>query len=197
MKFHMNNVRISFPDIAAPIDYKGDGRFFYKCHFLLPNGSKIEKEFKEAVLKECQLKWGDKASGVYKTLVNKGKKNSFGDGSLMMNDAGDVYNGYEGNTFIKAKTKLKPQVIKSNAKKAEDFEFEKEAERFYGGCYVNATISIATGENEYGKNIYINLLGIQFAKDGEPLGGGVEDVSNEFAPIENNLTTDDWDDIEL
>jgi hypothetical protein len=42
----------------------------------------------------------------------------------------------------------------------------------YAGCYVNAKIRLWYMDNQYGKRVPANLLGVQFAKDGERLGSG-------------------------
>ena len=54
----------------------------------------------------------------------------------------------------------------------------------YGGCYVNAIIELWAQDNNYGKRINANLLGVQFHKDGEPFGGGGVSVK-----------ADDFDDV--
>ena len=54
----------------------------------------------------------------------------------------------------------------------------------YAGCYVNAALqffpySHATG----GKGISVSLQGIQKARDGEPLGGGIVEASDVFSAL--------------
>jgi len=44
--------------------------------------------------------------------------------------------------------------------------------RIYAGCYVNAIVVLWAQNNNYGKRINANLLGVQFVADGSPFGDG-------------------------
>jgi hypothetical protein len=71
----------------------------------------------------------------------------------------------EGKMVIKASTKKRPMIIgKDKAPITEDDNI------IYGGCYVNAVISLWAQDNSWGKRINATLLGAQFHSDGEPFG---------------------------
>jgi hypothetical protein len=53
-------------------------------------------------------------------------------------------------------------------------------EKLYAGCYVNAIVELWYQNNNYGKRVNANLLGVQFFKDGEPFGDGVSASEDDF-----------------
>lgn len=78
---------------------------------------------------------------------------------------------------------------------------DKIAEMFYPGCYVNMLIRPWAQDNKHGKKINANLIGVQFARDGERFGegsvsdddawddlGGDDDLSSDdFEPADDDL----------
>ena len=47
-----------------------------------------------------------------------------------------------------------------------------EDDLIYAGCFVNAKVRLWVQDNQYGRRINANLMGVQFVKDGDRLGGG-------------------------
>lgn len=87
---------------------------------------------------------------------------------------------FAGHWFIAAKSPetRKPFVVNGNVQPIID------ASEIYAGCYVNVALqfyaySHATG----GKGISASLVGVQKAKDGEPLGGAPVDAADVFSKI--------------
>lgn len=82
---------------------------------------------------------------------------------------------YAGAYTIKATTIKRPTIIDRDKTPLVEDDGKP-----YSGCYVNAIISLWAQNNEFGKRINGNLMGIQFYKDGEAFGTGPIDVSSEF-----------------
>jgi hypothetical protein len=58
----------------------------------------------------------------------------------------------------------------------------------YAGCYVNAVVDLWYSDHpKGGKQVLGNLLGVQFAKDGEPFGSGAVDVDDEFDDLDDDI----------
>jgi len=87
---------------------------------------------------------------------------------VFIKDGDDVeYDGCAGMWMVKASNGKRPTVI--NRDKS---PITEEDEVMYAGCYVNAIIEPWFQNNDFGKRVNANLLGVQFVKDGEPLGDG-------------------------
>lgn len=81
---------------------------------------------------------------------------------------------YDGYYSVSANNNKRPYVIdgqKQPVSNEEDCEI-------YAGCYVNAKIRLWWMDNNYGRRVCANLMIIQFAKHGDPMGN---DVSLETA----------------
>lgn len=194
INFKLSNVVLNFPNLVEPTAPKGGTKLYYNTQILLDDEKKIQ-DLKSFALDACKAKWGEKGTAVYKELVNSGTKNSFHSGNLRLDSEGNVREHYKDKIVVKAKSLRKPQIIKSNRVRCTEDEYLKEAERFYSGCYANVLLSLSADQNDFGKFLYINLTGIQFAKDGEKFGGSF-DASSEFEIIENTMD-DSWDDLQL
>jgi hypothetical protein len=115
-------------------------------------------------------------------LIQKDNKAKVSPDKLCLKDGEFVdYDGYAGCMSIKAGSNRRPTIIdRDKAPIVEDDNI------VYAGCYVNAVIELWYQDNSYGKRVNCNLLGIQFAKDGETFGAGDTDVSDDFDTIDND-----------
>ena len=87
---------------------------------------------------------------------------------LFIKDGDDSpYDGYAGCFSVKASNRQRPLVIDRDKTPLVESDG-----RPYAGCMVNAIIDPWAQNNNYGKRINANLLGIQFVGDGEPFGSG-------------------------
>jgi len=95
---------------------------------------------------------------------------------ICLRDGDDVeYAGYAGHMSIKASSSKRPMVLdRDRSPLAEDDN------RLYAGCHVNAIIELWAQNNQWGKRINANLLGVQFFKDGEPFSDGVTASADDF-----------------
>ncbi len=172
MKIKIENVRLSFPSLFRKAQFNG-AETKYEATFLLSKTdhakviSQIDKAIKEKIAGDL-----------------KGAK--IGADKLCLREGDDVdYDGYEGHMSLKASNKKRPLVIgKDKSPLTEDDNV------VYGGCYVNAIVELWAQNNEYGKRINANLLGVQFVRDGEAFGGGGESVkADDF----DDLSGDDFE----
>jgi hypothetical protein len=189
----LRNVRLSFPtlDVAkAPASFPNAEKAFNATFLIDPKEQRalIEAVNKSiAVLRNEAWKLGGKPHPKEET-----KGFPFGKGDTKVNDAGEIYKGYEGMYFVSARNKNQPILL--DKFKAELTDPAAIAKVFYGGCYVNANINFWVQDNAYGKAIRCGLRGVQFVKDGDAFGGGRASV-NEFDDVEEPDGLDELDDL--
>ena len=161
------NGRISFPSLFKKAEFNGvEGK--YEATILFP---KTDTKTYDAIMKaieECK----------------KANKLKVGADKLFIKDGDDVeYEGYEGHWAVKGSNNKRPTVI--NRDKTPLVEAD---EVVYAGCFVNAILEPWGQNNNYGKRINANLLGVQFVKDGEPFGDGGSTASvDDFEELEEEL----------
>lgn len=158
----LKNVRLSFPSIFKKASFKGqEGK--YEATFLL------DKEKHADVIKLIREEIAQKIA-----TDLKGAK--LGADKICLKDGEDVdYDGYAGCFSIKASNNKRPMVIDRDKT-----PLVEDDGKLYAGCYVNAIIELWAQNNEYGKRINANLLGVQFYADGEPFGDGVRASADDF-----------------
>ena len=168
----LTNVRLSFPQVFEPRAAQPTDKPRYGASFLI---DKSDKKNLEAVRKAMDE--------VAKAYWPKGapKKTEY-----CLRDAGDKdYAGYEeGNFYVsaaRAEKQGRPLVVDRN--KAPLTEADQ---KIYGGCYVNAKISIYAMEHKTGgPMVNAALEVVQFVRDGEPFGGG-RTTADDMPDVEEN-----------
>lgn len=180
----LESVRISYPHIYTPSAFEeGDPKKF-SAKFLLdpsdPNHAAKIKEIKLEAAKLMREEFGPdfKAAGL--------KGVCFADGNTRVDDQGDVKEGYADMWVIGASEFTRTAV----ANRTGDPVVEGEPQAPYGGCYVNATITLWTQNNKWGKRINANLRGTQFVKDGDAFGRAPISAEDEFEALEDNTPAD-------
>jgi len=161
-KIKISNARISFPSLFRKAVFNGE-ETKYEATFL------IDK--KESAEKIAEI------NGAIKELIKdqfKGAK--IPSDKLCVKDGDTIeYAGYAGNVSVKASSNSRPLVLdRDKSPLAEDDN------RIYAGCRVNAVIELWAQNNNYGKRINANLLGVQFLKDDEPFADGVKASADDF-----------------
>lgn len=169
MKIKMQNVRLSFPSLFRRAVFGGEETKF-EGTFL------IDKSEGAAKITEIEAA----IEGMLKEK-NKGKplpadKVCFKDGDTI------DYDGYAGNMSIKASGSKRPVVVGTD--KA---PLTEDDGKIYAGCYVNAIIELWFQDNQFGKRINANLLGVQFVKDGAPFGDGVTASVDDFDELPDDM----------
>lgn len=163
MKIKLQNVRLSFPSIFRKAVFSGEETKF-EATFL------INKDTQADLVKELQAAIDEKL----KTDLKGAKLPS---DKICLKDGDQIdYDGYAGHFSIKASNNKRPLVIDRDKT-----PLSEDDNRLYAGAYVHAIIELWAQNNAFGKRINANLLGVQFARDGEPFGDGV------------NVSVDDFD----
>lgn len=163
----IRNARLSFPSLFSKAVFEGkEGK--YEATLLFP---KSDEDTYNKIMAEIDR-------------IKKENKNAkVPDSKLFIKDGDEFeYDGYEGMWAVKASNNKRPTVIDRDKS-----PLVEDDERVYAGCYVNAIIDGWFQNNQYGKRVNANLLGIQFVKDGEPFsdGGKVADA-DEFDELEDD-----------
>jgi len=171
-KIKLQNVRLSFPSLFRKAVFSGQ-ETKYEGTFLIDKKTQAEKitEIEEAI--EDLIK--DKLKGA-KLKADK----------ICFKDGDDIdYDGYAGHMSFKASNNKRPMVLDRDRT-----PLSEDDNRPYSGCYVNAILELWAQDNQYGKRINANLLGVQFFKDGQPFGDGVSANADDF----DTFGDDDEDD---
>jgi len=161
-KIMLPNVRLSFPSLFHKAVFDGKETKF-EATFLIDKNEQADKikEIKAAI--DAAIKENLKGA---KLPADK----------LCMKDGDGIeYAGYAGHMSLKASSQKRPIVL--NRDKT---PLTEDDNKLYAGCYVNAIIELWAQNNQFGKRINANLLGVQFFKDGEPFADGVTASASDF-----------------
>lgn len=84
---------------------------------------------------------------------------------------------YEHKIWIRAKSFKQPRIQTSEGEDTQDGEEDLEGNDLegkvpYGGCYANVSIELWGQNNDKGKGLRCNWLGVRFVADGDAFGGG-------------------------
>lgn len=84
---------------------------------------------------------------------------------------------YEHKIWIRAKSYKQPRILTSEGEETRDGEEDLEGNDLegkvpYGGCFANVSIELWGQNNDTGKGLRCNWLGVKFVEDGEAFGGG-------------------------
>lgn len=161
-KIKLSNVRLSFPSLFRKAVFSGEETKF-EATFLLDKTTQADKISEiDAAIKH-----------LIKDVLKGAKLPA---DKICLRDGNDVdYVGYANNMSIKASSSKRPMVLdRDRSPLAEDDN------RLYAGCYVNGIIELWAQNNQWGKRINANLLGVQFFKDGEPFSDGVTASADDF-----------------
>lgn len=194
MKLHLNNVRVSFANGLYKASAMEAGQpEKYGADFILqpdsvvlrvnPDGTKTKTTLKDAELAVANDAW--KANGAKVLATLEGSKKAIRDGDKRTNKAGDIYEGYEGNTYVTAKSPTRPLLIDQQRQPVTEADGT-----IYSGCYVNAIIELYANTQPTKKGVFAGLKGVQFVRDGDAFGGGAPAAANEFDVVEGANAAD-------
>jgi hypothetical protein len=171
MKLMINNVRLSFPVLFEPKQFKGKGDYKFSATFLLPPTHPDYKKILDAIEVEGNAKWKDKWPTIKKTLETKD--------CIALRDGDNTdYTGYPGNFYLRSSNDVRPSVIDRgrNPVSAQDGVL-------YSGCYVNASIGIYAQDSHGRRGINCELRGVQFVADGEAFTSSTSADPSEFEDV--------------
>ncbi|MFA5897841.1 MAG: ssDNA-binding protein [Hyphomicrobium sp.] len=168
--------RIAFANSLFKPQERDNGKKQWGCSLLFPKGVALAA-LEGAAFEAAKLEWGDKAMQMIKDkLIHSPFLD--GDGPQGKNKTtGEAHSGFPGTTFIRVISgeEFRPKLFNKNL-----LPITSQSE-LYSGCYGYAVVNAFTWENkEKGKGISFGVSMIQFAKDGESLGGTGEADPNAF-----------------
>jgi hypothetical protein len=188
VEMKLSNVRLSYAWLFKPrknVDDKTqEVKFTYEATLLWPAsiplvGTTVAGQpitVSDELLRIAEESWPGKAVDMLKTEVLKNPIKS-GDGKDgIVKKTMEKKPGYAGMKFLQAKSNVnansKPPLLISNVRGADGKVVAlTDPASLYAGCYVNAVIQAYTWQRPDSCGISFGLIAVQFAKDGERLGG--------------------------
>ncbi len=151
-KINIKNARLSFPSLFQTSMFGDDDTGKYEATFILD-----KKEHADTI---AQI---EKQIQAHKKDL---KAANMGADKICLKDGDELDRPeFEGKMTIKASTKKRPLVIDRDKT-----PIVEDDNKIYGGCYVNAILSLWGQNNKFGKRVNAQLDGVQFNQDGEPFG---------------------------
>jgi hypothetical protein len=161
----LKNVRFNYVFAHEPQTNRTTGKKTYGVQLILPADHLQLKEIAAFIPAIAAEKWGPEAANVLATLkvnnkicLKKGDTNKPGQPE------------YKGMYFIGCSHKGPFSVVETRG--GVNVQLSKEDNRPRSGDYGNASIAIYAHTFAEGKGIFADVMGIQYVRKGEPLGGG-------------------------
>ena len=203
VKLFAPEVRLSFPALDEPTAFEDGQEKKFRATFLYdmtnPAHKAKIKEIKAEAQRLVKEAYGNSFS--LKEPPPNFKGFCFGNGNKVVDDEGNIRDGYADHFWVRTAVSVSPGVGVANRRsepvRPGDPQFP------YGGCYVNAKFNLWAQDNKYGKRINGGLIAIQFVKEGDAFGAAPVNVEDEFDALEDNSPADeglgsggddDWDD---
>ena len=168
----VKNARLSFPSLFRATSFQPDHPKKFSATFVVEKDTEQHKALKQEMLRVAEEKWPGKGKDVLKQLKAQGKL-AVRDGA----EKGQMDGFGDSVVFFNASTDKRPGVFDKGRNPVSE-----EDGLIYPGCYVNAQVEFWCQDNQYGKRINAQLRGVQFAGDGDPLGGGGPPATAEDFP---------------
>lgn len=159
VKVKLSNVRLSFPHLFSKDSYEN-----YSATFIVEPNTPALASMQNAVKQVIEADM-------------KGKKPPSDKICLKKSEDKQDYDGFTAtNYFISANRKesFRPNQLINRDKTPIESEGV-----LYSGCYVNCVLNIWAQDNAWGKRVNAEIVGIQFAKDGERLGRGASTIDDD------------------
>lgn len=165
----LTEVRLSFPDLFVAKAFTPGTTPKYSATFILDPSNKVHAatiaEIKTAMAKLAAEAFPGEKLGADRICLKSGNTKA--------------YDGWKDMVVLTSSNTVRPIVV--NRSLVPVVEGDKGAP--YAGCFVNATVTLWTQNNSFGKRINANLRGVQFAKDGVAFGVAPVDPEDEFQAL--------------
>ena len=165
----VKNVRIAFPDLWTPRAFQGEGAPRYGAKFPIEQGSDNDKLIGNALVREAQAKWKDQAKTVLEDLLARDRTCYVR--RTILTKEGKPVNGFDDMFALSASADAskgqKPLVVDRKLQ-----PLSAESGVIYGGCRVDAKLSIWAQDNKFGRRLNCQLLVVQFRADDDAFGAG-------------------------
>ncbi len=205
----LKNVRLSFPVLGAPEEYKtGDGKPRWSATGLVRVDDPQCKLVAAALLECATEKWGAKAKAHFDNIMSDSKLCCWQPGTRKPD-----YDGYEGcyslsahrqrkdgpplvmlrnraHVYYRGDPKAVPEGVNPSACVLNQ-EFPGMEGKVYSGCYVNLQVDFWAQDNTNGKALRATLMGVQFWGDGDAFSGGRAPDQDAFPEMSEGADADD------
>jgi hypothetical protein len=178
----LNRVRVRFSDgiTTASVPPNTNGKPAHSAKFIIEPQHPQLDAVKKLIMAAATATFKARAQVVMQQ-AQAAKKVCLALGDGFVNKDGEVYNGFAGNLILSARNPAKP-IILTAAKQQVATATEA---GIYDGCYVNVQVDIF-GYTKGSNGVSARLLVVQFAGDGEPLGGGGPGSVEDFGEVEQS-----------
>lgn len=179
----IRNARLSFPHllVAKPVN---NGPPKFSANFILQDSAPEWAEAMQIIGQLATDKWADKAQGVLNMISQDKRLRCYGSGSEKISQtSGEVYDGYgdPGIVFISGSNDSQPDLRGADAQPIPPTGNANQL--FVGGNYVDAVVRFWPQENEHGRAIRGQLVGVQYLREGEHFGNDEVDVGTVFQAV--------------
>ena len=185
---YLTDVRLSFPHLLQAHASAEGAEPKFAADFILTPGNPGYEAVRARAWQLAQEKWADIAPQIFAQIEADRKLRNYGNETEKLDKKTmQPLNGYTGNLWIMANNKYQPQIVGTDGQvidAANTMAVQAAAQKLYGGCYVNAAIRPWLQDNQFGRAVRTDLVGIQFLRDGEPFGQGTPDISGGFGAIQ-------------
>lgn len=135
----------------------------YPSHFIVAPDHPIVAEIVAKMKIACNNQWGTQGPAMYDSLKAKHML-CLKEGSIMK--PGEE--AYAGKLFIAGNAKKRFTIVGPDRTPVNSGD----AFAPYSGAFGNGIIQIWAQDNSWGKRVNAQIMGVQFSRHGEPLGGG-------------------------
>lgn len=175
----LRRVRLAFPNLWTPKSVNG-GQARFGASLIIPNDHPQLADLRKLIVAEVQAKWPNEPK-LFEAM--KAQDN------LCLHD-GDLkakYDGYEGNYYLSANSKVRPTVFDQSRN-----EVSESSGIVYAGCYVNASVSIYAHQYPQSpKRVNATLRGLQKVADGDAFASGSPARADDFEDVPLDAETAD------
>jgi len=172
VKHILTKVRLAFPELWTPKPFKEGDKPKFKATFLLEPDDPQVDAIEEAIFKVAEEAWEGKAKAILGSIRGNVNKFCFQNGDIKSH-----LDGFAGHWYIGTSSKAKPLTLDRNKKNVTEADGI-----IYGGCFVNASISIFAYDNS-GKGIAAGLGGVQYESEGDAFSGGAPASPDDFEDL--------------
>ena len=171
----LTGVRLSFPALFEPEEFKPGDEPKYKATFLIQKGSPQVERVEAAILAVLREKFPKAGEAEKKIAAIRNNPNKFN----WQDGDSKEYDGYAGMMALSAKSKVgqRPTVIDGNKT-----PLTAKDGKPYAGCYVNASVAFFTYDSS-GLGVSASIRGVQFLRDGDAFAAGRPADSDEFEEV--------------
>ena len=174
----LNNVRLSFPSLKTPKASSPGGALKYRASFLMPSDGEVAAEVQGLIQKIATDKWGANATVALQIIKADKKLRCYGQGDTKISGkTGKPYEGYVGQFFVEGLSDAPAGLFDENSQEIDAMTM---GAKFQGGDYVDGLIRLWAQDNQHGKAIRGELIGVKFNSEGEHFGADRLDPASVF-----------------